>query len=139
MCCGCRCCDRPEWPDPHADEGHHEFTYSLYAHGGTWADAQTIRRGYELNYKLLSMSASRHQGQLAAEHSFVEVEPDNLALTAVKETETGGGLILRFYEWAGKEVDAKLTLPAGAQSAEETDLNGTFAWHIGDWRDASYR
>lgn len=112
----------PEWPDPHADEGHHEFAYSLYAHGGTWADAQTIRRGYELNYKLLSISASKHQGQLAAEHSFVEVEPDNLALTAVKEAETGDGLILRFYEWAGKEVDAKLTLPAGAQSAEETDL-----------------
>ena len=22
----------PEWPDPHADEGHHEFTYSLYPH-----------------------------------------------------------------------------------------------------------
>src|SRR5208283_4230622 len=112
----------PEWPDPHADEGHHEFTYSLYAHGGTWADAQTIRRGYELNYKLLSMSASRHQGQFAAEHSFVEVEPDNLVLTAVKEAEDGDGLILRFYEWAGKEVDAKLALPAGAQSAEETDL-----------------
>ena len=27
----------PEWPDPHADEGHHEFTYSLYAHGGSLA------------------------------------------------------------------------------------------------------
>ncbi len=42
----------PEWPDPHADEGHHEFTYSLYPHGGGWKDALTIRRGYELNYKL---------------------------------------------------------------------------------------
>ncbi len=112
----------PKWPDPHADEGHHEFTYSLYAHGGTWADAQTIRRGYELNYKLLPMSASRHQGHFAAEHSFIEVEPDNLVLTAVKESQEGDGLILRFYEWAGKEVDARLTLPAGAQSAEETDL-----------------
>ncbi|MFZ0480589.1 MAG: alpha-mannosidase [Terriglobales bacterium] len=112
----------PEWPDPHADEGHHEFTYSLFAHGGSWIDAQTIRRGYELNYQLISMSASKHQGQFAAEHSFVGIEPDNLVLTAVKAAEDGDGLILRFYEWAGKEVDAKLTLPAGAQSAEETDL-----------------
>jgi len=112
----------PEWPDPHADEGHHEFTYSLYPHGGTWADAQTIRRGYELNYPLLSFSASKHQGQFAAERSFVEVSPDNLVLTAAKAAEDGSGLILRFYEWAGREVDAKLRLPAGAQSAEETDL-----------------
>ena len=27
----------PEWPDPHADEGHHEFTYSLYPHAGDLA------------------------------------------------------------------------------------------------------
>jgi len=112
----------PEWPDPHADEGHHEFTYSLYAHRGTWLDAQTIRRGYELNYKLFSMPTGKHQGRLAAEHSFVQVEPDNLVLTAVKKAEDGDGLVLRFYEWAGKEVDAKIALPPGAQSAEETDL-----------------
>jgi alpha-mannosidase len=31
----------PEWPDPHADEGPHDFTYSLYPHGGTWREAQT--------------------------------------------------------------------------------------------------
>src|SRR5581483_2875445 len=42
----------PAWPDPHADEGHHEFTYSLYPHRGTWRQAETVRRGYELNYKL---------------------------------------------------------------------------------------
>ena len=42
----------PEYPDPHADEGHHEFTYSVYPHGGGWKDALTIRQGYELNYKL---------------------------------------------------------------------------------------
>jgi alpha-mannosidase len=112
----------PEWPDPHADEGHHEFTYSLYAHGGTWRDAQTIRRGYELNYKLYSMPSGKHQGQLPAEHSFVHVEPDNLVLTAVKKAEDGDHLVLRFYEWAGREVDARLVLPQGAQSAEETDL-----------------
>jgi len=33
----------PEWPDPHADEGHHEFTYSLYPHAGTWREAITRR------------------------------------------------------------------------------------------------
>ena len=31
-------------------------------------------------------------------------------------------IVLRFYEWAGKEADVKLQLPPGAQSASETDL-----------------
>ncbi len=112
----------PEWPDPHADEGHHEFTYSLYPHAGTWRDAQTVRRGYELNYKLLAVQSQKHDGTLPAEHSFVKIESDNVVLTAVKKSEDDDSLVLRFYEWAGKEVDVKLQLPAGAQSASETDL-----------------
>ncbi len=112
----------PEWPDPHADEGHHEFTYSLYPHGGNWRDAQTVRRGYELNYKLIAMQAQKHEGTLPGEHSFVRVEPDNVVLTAIKKSEDDDSLVLRFYEWAGREADVKLQLPAGAQSASETDL-----------------
>ena len=112
----------PEWPDPHADEGHHEFTYSLYPHGGSWREAQTVRRGYELNYKLISVQPHKHEGTLAAEHSFVRVEPDNVVLTAIKKSEDDDSLVLRFYEWAGKEADVKLHLPPGARSASETDL-----------------
>jgi alpha-mannosidase len=112
----------PEWPDPRADEGHHEFTYSLYSHAGTWRDAQTVRRGYELNYNLLAVQSQKHDGTLPAEHSFVKIESDNVVLTAVKKSEDDDSLVLRFYEWAGKEADVKLQLPAGAQSASETDL-----------------
>ncbi len=112
----------PEWPDPHADEGHHEFTYSLYPHGGNWRDAQTVRRGYELNYKLIAMPSQKHGGILPGEHSFVRVEPDNVVLTAFKKSQDDDSLVLRFYEWAGREADVRLQLPAGAQSASETDL-----------------
>lgn len=112
----------PEWPDPYADEGEHEFTYSLYPHGGSWREAQTVRRGYELNYKLIAMQTYKHEGPLPPEHSFVRVQPENVVLTAVKRTEDDQSLILRFYEWAGKEADVKLQLPPGAQSAVETDL-----------------
>jgi alpha-mannosidase len=112
----------PEWPDPHADEGHHEFTYSLYPHGGGWKDALTIRRGHELNYSLISLPTGKHQGSLAAEHSFVQAQPDNVIVTAMKKAEDDDLLILRFYEWAGKESDVKLQLPPGAESATETDL-----------------
>jgi len=112
----------PDWPDPHADEGQHEFTYSLYPHSGTWREAQTVRRGYELNYELLAMQTGQHQGTLPAQYSFVQIQPDNVVLTAIKRAEDEDSLILRFYEWAGQESDVKLQVPAGAQSAAETNL-----------------
>lgn len=112
----------PEWPDPHADEGRHEFTYSLYAHGGNWKDALTVRRGYELNYPLLARQAERHAGNLPQRHSFLELEAENVVLTAVKKAEGDGTIIYRFYEWAGKEGDIVLRPDSRAASAEETDL-----------------
>ncbi len=112
----------PEWPDPHADEGHHEFTYSLYPHGGGWKDALTIRQGYELNYKLIALPFGKHQGTLPSEHSFVQVKSDNVIVSALKKSEDEQALILRFYEWAGKQGDVTFHLPPGAESARETNL-----------------
>jgi alpha-mannosidase len=112
----------PEWPDAHADEGRHEFTYSLYPHGETWREALTVRRGYELNYPLLIRQLEKHEGELKDEFSFLQVQSDNVVLTAVKKAEEEDALILRFYEWAGKETEVKLRLPAGAMNASETNL-----------------
>ncbi|HTS38283.1 MAG TPA: glycoside hydrolase family 38 C-terminal domain-containing protein [Candidatus Solibacter sp.] len=112
----------PEWPDPHADEGHHEFTYSLYPHAGNWKDALTIRQGYELNYRLLSLAVTTHQGALPLQKSFVEPQSPNVIVSALKKSEDNDSLILRFYEWAGKSGDVKIQLPRSAKSAEETNL-----------------
>ncbi len=125
----------PEWPDPHADEGHHEFTYSLYPHGGGWKDALTIRRGYELNYKLLFLAFGKHEGTLAADHSFLQAQSENVIVTALKKAEDENALVLRFYEWAGKDGEVTIQLPPGAESAAETDLMerpiGNLAVHNG--------
>jgi alpha-mannosidase len=112
----------PEWPDPHADEGHHEFTYALYPHAGTRREALTVRQGYDLNYKLFSFQTEKHQGALPGQHSFVQIAADNVVLTAMKKAEDDDTIVLRFYEWAGKATDVKIQLPPGAQSVQEADL-----------------
>lgn len=112
----------PEWPDPHADEGRHHFTYSLYPHAGDWKQAQTVRRGYELNYKLQAMQVESHPGRLGAQHSFAQLTPANVVLTALKKAEDDDALLFRFYEWAGEKTDVKITLPQGATAARETNL-----------------
>ena len=112
----------PTWPDPNADRGRHHFSYALYPHAGTWKEAFTVRRGYEFNYKLQATQVEAHVGVLPSEHSFVQVDSQNVVLTALKKSEDGDALILRFYEWAGQNGSVKLSVPAGVVSAATTDL-----------------
>ena len=109
-------------PDPNADRGHQHFAYSLYPHTGAWRDALCVRHGFDFNYRLSALQVEAHTGELPHEHSFVSIEPSNLALTAMKESEDGKSLILRFYEWAGKQTTAQISVPAGASSAVEANL-----------------
>jgi len=111
-----------EYPDPHADEGDHDFTFSLYPHAGTWREAQTLRRGYELNERLFAMQVDKHEGTLPLERSFVQIQPDNVVISAFKKAEGDDALVLRFYEWAGKDTNVVLQLPADTRTATETNL-----------------
>ncbi len=112
----------PVWPDPDADREHHHFSYALYPHGGDWKQAQTVRHGYEFNYGLKAMQTEAHDGSLKAEHSFVSVAESNVVLTAMKKTETGDGLVLRFCEFAGNAGTVTLTVPPGATGATLVNL-----------------
>src|SRR5579883_3123509 len=112
----------PTSPDPVADQGHHEFTYALYPHLGGWREGHTERRGYELNYRPLILPTGAHPGPLPPSYSFVEIEPRNLILTAIKKAEDDNALIFRFFEFEGKAVQARLRLPKAATRAVETNL-----------------
>ena len=130
----------PTWPDPETDQGQHEFTYSLYPHGGPWREALTVHQGYELNYPLMAVTTGQHPGPLPAEKSFFGTTEDNVVITAIKKQAPQppvqavydgqprtvhpeeGGLIIRFYEWAGKKGDIHLNLPQPGVAAWEMNL-----------------
>jgi alpha-mannosidase len=112
----------PTWPDADADRGQQHFAYALYPHTGDWKQALTVRRGYEFNAHLKALPVSPHIGASGPELSFAGVEQDNVVLTAVKKAEDGDALIFRFYEWAGKNSEVQLSVPAGAASATLTNL-----------------
>ena len=112
----------PTWPDPDADRGIQHFRYALYPHAGTWQQAMTERKGYELNYPLQASVVEAHMGSLAASHSFISVDDDNVILTALKKSEDTNALILRVYDWSGKSSSVKFMLPPGATSATEVNL-----------------
>jgi alpha-mannosidase len=112
----------PTSPDPHADEGVHTFTYAFSPHEGGWEQGRTMQQAYELNFPLLAVAEPPHAGRLPRRHSFAQVQPDNVILTVVKKAEDEEALVLRFYEFAGRQSQVSLRLPARATAAFETDL-----------------
>lgn len=44
---------------------------------------------------------------------FISVEPWNVTIQAVKQAESGGGIIIRLRELSGRETSATISLPAG--------------------------
>ena len=55
-------------------------------------------------------------------NSFIALAAENVVLTAVKKAEDSGALILRFYEWAGKDGEVRIRIPNLATSARLADL-----------------
>ncbi|MGH9404513.1 MAG: alpha-mannosidase [Terriglobia bacterium] len=112
----------PVSPDPIADQGPHDFTYSLYPHAGDWKEAGTQFQGYQLNYPLLVRATEAHAGALPPSHSFVEIDPANVILTAIKKAEDDDAVVFRFFEFEGKQSQVRLRLPAAATKAAQTSL-----------------
>jgi alpha-mannosidase len=92
----------PTSPDPLADGGRQRFMYALYPHAGDWKQAMTPRPAYERNYDLLASQVIAHTGVMPPSHSFLTVDEDNVMLTAMKKAEDSNSLIIRMFEWAGK-------------------------------------
>jgi len=112
----------PTTPDPEADRGEHRFSYALYPHAGDVRAAEVVRRGYEFNVPLEAVPAPPGRtGELAASHSFLSLDSDDVVLDTVKPAEDGRGIILRLYEAHGGR--GKATLHFGFDVAEATECN----------------
>jgi alpha-mannosidase len=124
----------PNWPDPEADRGFHEFTYALYPHAGSWETAHTVRRGYELNTPLqvilnpLSRTDSVETPLIASlvspeRVSFLDLSAENLILMAFKQAEDDPQhWILRCYECHGVSAELSFQSDLGLSWINPVDL-----------------
>jgi len=115
------------YPDPQADLGLHEFTYSLLPHSfGGWFGGRVHRAAYELNHPLLVFSggeANQHP-KLPTRWSLVEVEShhNSVIVETVKKAEDNDGLIIRVYECANMRGKFSLKFPYPIARAVEVNL-----------------
>ena len=119
------------WPDPQADMGTHHFTYALYPHAGTWQEAQTVRRGYELNFPLLvrnfAASSTRKKCdsnlRFPAVVQFLHLSADNFILMALKQAEERPDRwIVRGYECHGEVSELELSSQINLEIEQTVNL-----------------
>lgn len=101
----------PLWPDQTADRGMNEAQYALYPHSGDWSSARTVRLGMEYNAPLIPLATGSHAGPLPESRSFVSLSPASLVLASVKKAEDSDAWVFQWYDSAGRESTAELTLP----------------------------
>jgi alpha-mannosidase len=100
-----------EWPNPESDRGHHQFTYALYPHAGSWQSARTVHHGYELNQPLQVVKLPKPgSGTLPSIGSFLTFPSDHLICTAFKQSEEQETQwIIRCYECHGEPSSIDLS------------------------------
>ena len=99
----------PVNPDPHADEGRHEFTYSLFPYQGDLYLGQVIEEAYRLNVPLLQKALTPAAAggvesnaiSGTVEKSYFSFDRPGVILEVVKPADDGHGIIVRFYEAYG--------------------------------------
>jgi alpha-mannosidase len=104
----------PGLPTPEAQcIGEYTFHYALIPHGGDWqgsADFRPFVEAHAFAAPLRAVSTYVHTGTLSAQGSFVEVAPENLVISAVKEAENGEGLIVRFWNASAEPCEGTIVL-----------------------------
>ena len=89
----------PTEPDPAADQGQHEFTYSLLPHAGTWRESEVIQEAYALNDPLMGrFIPAQPNVDLPAAYTWAEVDTDHVVIETVKKAEDDDAWIVRVYE-----------------------------------------
>lgn len=98
----------PTEPNPEADQGIIEFTYSLCPHAGTLAESDVVKYAYYLNYPMSAVRATGSESTIPESYSAVTLDRENVICETVKESEDGGDTILRLYECRNQK--SKLTI-----------------------------
>lgn len=93
------------------DQGVQEFRYMIVPHIGSWRDAETVKRAWELNTNPIQVAETYHRGPLPQHMSGIRISCGNVIASAFKRAEDGNGYILRCYETSGQEAEAAIELP----------------------------
>ncbi|HCD31164.1 MAG TPA: alpha-mannosidase 2c1, partial [Phycisphaerales bacterium] len=100
----------PTWPDPDADMGIHQFTYSLLPHVDDLIRSDVMQQARCLNQPPVTFT-----GFAGKIESPVKLDSSNATLEVLKRAEKSDAIIARIVESHGYRGKAVLTVPTGSK------------------------
>ena len=87
-----------------------EFDYAILPHAGDWQAGRVSELADEFNSDLLAVQAERYAGSLADSGGFLSLEDNGqlLKLTAIKRSEDGQAVIVRFHNPTDVTVEGRI-------------------------------
>lgn len=105
------------YPDPTADIGQHEFTYSLLPHKGDFIEGRTVEEAWAINQPLSVVKGNKLIKGLFKLHT-----EESAFIDAIKLAENGKGLILRVHDHLGSNRVLSLEPLFDCKEWNETNL-----------------
>lgn len=105
------------YPDPEADLGKHQFTYSLYPHEGDFVEGRTVVEAWNLN-----SSVHLYEGQLNMNSLFDIQSEYPVMIDAIKKAEGSDGMILRLHDYTGGRQKVNIKPSFDYKSCSEVNL-----------------
>ena len=105
-------------PDYLQDVGIHHFTYSLLPHKGDFVDGSVVQEAVDLNDPVPAAAGK----EMVEEKSFFTLDNDQVEVDAVKKSEDGNALIIRFHDFAGSSQTVTLKPDFDFSAWAECDL-----------------
>ncbi|MEW5786078.1 MAG: glycosyl hydrolase-related protein [Bacillota bacterium] len=89
--------------------GAHSFAYSLVPHRGDWQAAGIKELAGILTAPLLGAALGKAKGELPAAGAMLSLEPRQIVLSSVKQSQDGRAVIIRIFNCSGAVQEAALT------------------------------
>ena len=109
------------YPNHEADQGKHEFTYSLYPHSESFKRGGTINEAYVLNRPMSAVTA-QGGGKLPSCGGIVSTDCKNIIIETVKPSEDGNGVVIRLFDAWDKKSRPTVNLGFDAENIWLCDL-----------------
>ena len=107
------------YPDIYADQGKHDFVYSLLPHKGDFLTGQVEKNGLEVN-RSLGLYPWRNSDSLSCLLNFKSDFP--VSLDAFKISEVGNNLIVRFHDYSGTNNKVQVNPQFNFKEVETVNL-----------------
>lgn len=105
------------YPDPEADKGIQQFTYSLYVHEDEWYESNLIQEAWDLNNPFYAI-----EGKSTNNKGLFDLLSHEIIIDTVKKSEDNNHIIVRFHEPYGGKTKVDIRLNFHFKGWYEVDL-----------------